>query len=69
MVLVAVNAWSEVSAMTSAAVVSLYLQLVLAWDSDRPLVCVHMLVTVGGNHGRLAGGDDAERTGGSGGAV
>src|SRR5712672_3414107 len=31
-----INAWSEVSAMAVAAVVSLYLQLMLQWDSDRP---------------------------------
>jgi solute:Na+ symporter, SSS family len=31
-----INAWSEVSAMATAAVVSLYLQIVLKWDSDRP---------------------------------
>src|SRR5205823_2910916 len=29
-------AWSEVSAMAVAAAVSLYLQIVLKWDSDRP---------------------------------
>ncbi len=31
-----INAWSEVSAMAAAAAVSLYLQLALKWDSDRP---------------------------------
>jgi Na+/proline symporter len=31
-----INAWSEVSAMTAAAAVSLLLQLGLKWDSDRP---------------------------------
>src|SRR6266850_1092696 len=42
-----VNAWSEVSAMAVAAVVSLYLQLGLKWDSDRPRDFAYiMLVTV-----------------------
>jgi len=42
-----INAWSEVSAMISAAVVSLYLQLVLKWDSDDPKDFAYlMLVTV-----------------------
>src|SRR5258708_36821814 len=42
-----INAWSEVSAMAVAAVVSLYLQLVLGWDSDRPRDFAYiMLVTV-----------------------
>ena len=31
-----INAWSEVSAMATAAVVSLYLQIALGWDGDRP---------------------------------
>src|SRR5439155_10398076 len=31
-----INAWSEVSAMTVAAAVSLYLQLQFKWDSDDP---------------------------------
>jgi SSS family solute:Na+ symporter len=43
-----INAWSEVSAMVVAAAVSLYLQLVVGWDSDRPRDFAHlMLVTVG----------------------
>jgi solute:Na+ symporter, SSS family len=31
-----INAWSEVSAMAVAAAVSLYLQVVVGWDGDRP---------------------------------
>jgi SSS family solute:Na+ symporter len=43
-----INAWSEVSAMAVAAAVSLYLQLALKWDSDRPRdFAFIMLVTVG----------------------
>jgi Na+/proline symporter len=43
-----INAWSEVSAMVTAAVVSLYLQVGLGWDSDRPREFAYiMLVTVG----------------------
>jgi Na+/proline symporter len=43
-----INAWSEVSAMVSAAVVSLYLQIGLGWDSDRPRDFAYiMLITVG----------------------
>ena len=43
-----INAWSEVSAMISAAVVSIYLQAGLGWDSDRPRDFAYlMLVTVG----------------------
>ena len=43
-----VNAWSEVSAMITAAVVSIFLQLGLKWDSDRPTDFAYlMLVTVG----------------------
>ncbi|HWW84462.1 MAG TPA: sodium:solute symporter family protein [Vicinamibacterales bacterium] len=43
-----INAWSEVSAMAIAAAVSLYLQLVLKWDSDKPRdFAFIMLVTVG----------------------
>ena len=43
-----INAWSEVSAMITAAVVSIFLQLVLRWDSDRPRDFAYlMLVTVG----------------------
>ncbi len=43
-----INAWSEVSAMIAAAVVSIFLQSVLKWDSDRPLDFAYlMLVTVG----------------------
>jgi SSS family solute:Na+ symporter len=42
-----INAWSEVSAMANAAAVSLYLQLVLKWDSDQPRDFAYiMLVTV-----------------------
>jgi SSS family solute:Na+ symporter len=42
-----VNAWSEVSAMAVAAVVSLYLQLALKWDGDRPRDFAYiMLITV-----------------------
>jgi solute:Na+ symporter, SSS family len=43
-----INAWSEVSAMICAAVVSIFLQLVLKWDSDEPRQFAYlMLVTVG----------------------
>jgi Na+/proline symporter len=43
-----INAWSEVSAMICAAIVSIFLQAVLKWDSDRPLDFAYlMLVTVG----------------------
>jgi len=42
-----INAWSEVSAMAVAAVVSLYLQIGLKWDSDRPRDFAYiMIVTV-----------------------
>ena len=42
-----INAWSEVSAMAAAAVVSLYLQVGLRWDSDRPRDFAYiMIVTV-----------------------
>src|SRR5947199_4011881 len=42
-----INAWSEVSAMAVAAVVSLYLQLALKWESDRPGDFAYiMIVTV-----------------------
>jgi Na+/proline symporter len=42
-----INAWSEVSAMATAATVSLYLQLGLRWDSDRPRDFAYiMIVTV-----------------------
>src|SRR5207253_6568298 len=42
-----INAWSEVSAMAAAAVVSLYLQIALGWDSDRPRYFAWlMIVTV-----------------------
>jgi Na+/proline symporter len=42
-----INAWSEVSAMAVAAVVSLFLQLGLKWDSDRPRDFAYiMIVTV-----------------------
>src|SRR5499427_9486031 len=43
-----INAWSEVSAMAAAALVSLYLQLALKWDSDDPRgFAFIMLVTMG----------------------
>jgi len=42
-----INAWSEVSAMTVAAAVSLYLQIALKWDGDRPRDFAYiMIVTV-----------------------
>src|SRR5581483_8475132 len=42
-----INAWSEVSAMAVAAAVSLYLQIALKWDSDRPRDFAYlMIVTV-----------------------
>jgi solute:Na+ symporter, SSS family len=42
-----INAWSEVAAMVVAAAVSLYLQLVVGWDGDRPRDFAYlMLVTV-----------------------
>jgi SSS family solute:Na+ symporter len=42
-----INAWSEVSAMATAAAVSLYLQLGLHWNSDRPRDFAYiMIVTV-----------------------
>src|SRR5256712_5015182 len=43
-----INAWSEVSAMAVAAAVSLYLQIALKRDSDRPRDFAYiMLITVG----------------------
>jgi Na+/proline symporter len=43
-----INAWSEVAAMATAAVVSLYLQIVVRWDGDRPRDFAYiMIVTVG----------------------
>src|SRR5262249_26291707 len=43
-----INAWSEVSAMVVAAVVSLLLQIGLGWNSDTPKEFAYiMLVTVG----------------------
>jgi SSS family solute:Na+ symporter len=43
-----INAWSEVSAMAVAAAVSLFLQIVLGWDGDRPRDFAYlMLATVG----------------------
>jgi solute:Na+ symporter, SSS family len=43
-----INAWSEVSAMATAAVVSLFLQIRLGWDGDRPREFAYiMLWTVG----------------------
>jgi SSS family solute:Na+ symporter len=42
-----INAWSEVSAMIAAAACSLFLQIYLKWDSDRPKdFAFLMLVTV-----------------------
>ena len=42
-----INAWSEVSAMISAFVVSLFLQLVMGWNSDQPKQFAYiMIVTV-----------------------
>jgi solute:Na+ symporter, SSS family len=42
-----INAWSEISAMIVAAVVSLFLQLYLKWDGNRPRDFAYlMLVTV-----------------------
>src|SRR5438552_4664668 len=42
-----INAWSEVSAMAVAAAVSLFLQIALKWDGDRPRDFAYlMLVTV-----------------------
>lgn len=42
-----INAWSEVSAMIAAAACSLFLQLYLKWDTDRPKDFAYvMLVTV-----------------------
>src|SRR5467141_2800531 len=40
-----INAWSEVSAMVSAFVVSLTLQLVLAYDSDQPKQFALIMIT------------------------
>jgi Na+/proline symporter len=43
-----INAWSEVSAMIAAAVVSIFLQVYLKWNSDSPKQFAYiMLVTVG----------------------
>jgi Na+/proline symporter len=43
-----INAWSEVSAMITAAIVSIFLQLVVKWNSDEPRQFAYlMLVTVG----------------------
>jgi Na+/proline symporter len=43
-----INAWSEVSAMIAAAVVSIYLQLGVGWKNDEPRQFAYlMLVTVG----------------------
>jgi solute:Na+ symporter, SSS family len=42
-----INAWSEVSAMAVAAIVSLYLQIGLKWDGDRPRDFAYiMMITV-----------------------
>src|SRR5467141_1983521 len=40
-----INAWSEVSAMVSAFVVLLFLQLVLAYDSDQPKQFALIMIT------------------------
>lgn len=43
-----INAWSEVAAMVAAAAVSIFLQRVIGWDSDKPRDFGYlMLVTVG----------------------
>jgi len=43
-----INAWSEVSAMIAAGACSMFLQVYLKWDSDRPKDFAYlMLVTVG----------------------
>jgi len=43
-----INAWSEVSAMVTAAVVSIFLQTVLKWNGEDPKQFAYlMLVTVG----------------------
>ncbi|HEU4932977.1 MAG TPA: sodium:solute symporter family protein [Pyrinomonadaceae bacterium] len=43
-----INAWSEVSAMITAAIVSIFLQKGLGWNSDEPRQFAYlMLVTVG----------------------
>ena len=43
-----INAWSEVSAMICAALISLFLQVILKWDVRRPRdFALVMLVTVG----------------------
>ena len=53
-----INAWSEVSAMAVAAVVSLYLQIALRWDGDQPRDFAYiMLVTVGIDDDRVADRD------------
>jgi len=46
--MVRINAWSEVSAMASAFVVSVLLQLAFGYDSDKPLdFAWMMIITVG----------------------
>ena len=43
-----INAWSEVSAMITAAIISIFLQKGLGWDSDEPRQFAYlMIVTVG----------------------
>jgi SSS family solute:Na+ symporter len=43
-----INAWSEVSAMICAAVVSLFLQIYFRWDNENPRYFAYlMLITVG----------------------
>jgi Na+/proline symporter len=39
-----INAWSEVSAMATAAAVSLYLQIALGWDGDRPRDFAYIMI-------------------------
>ena len=43
-----INAWSEVSAMIAAAVVSLFLQLYLKWNSDQPREFAYLMLTTVG---------------------
>jgi Na+/proline symporter len=40
-----INAWSEVSAMITAAVISLYLQLYLKWNSGQPKEFAYIMLT------------------------
>lgn len=43
-----INAWSEVTAMSVAAAVSLFLQLYLDWDSDQPRDFAYLMLTTVG---------------------